>query len=148
MAAIVVIAAIAPAYLAAHGELLWSALARRGFAAVCHQIPTRSFYLWGYPLAVCARCSGIYSGMLLGLVVYPVVRALARVDLPPRRYLIAALVPMGIDFLLDNNHLSRFITGAVAGAGLAFYLLPATISITLELTRKRRVREFVYGDTK
>jgi uncharacterized membrane protein len=36
------------------------------FAAVCHQRPERSFVLWGAPLAVCARCTGIYAGAVLG----------------------------------------------------------------------------------
>jgi uncharacterized membrane protein len=29
---------------------------------VCHQLPDRSFYLWGRQLPVCARCIGIYVG--------------------------------------------------------------------------------------
>ena len=30
--------------------------------AVCHQLPDRSFLLWGHQLPVCARCTGIYTG--------------------------------------------------------------------------------------
>src|SRR5260221_6078532 len=29
---------------------------------ICHQLPTRSFHLWGAVLPVCARCTGIYAG--------------------------------------------------------------------------------------
>jgi uncharacterized membrane protein len=29
-------------------------------ATVCHQLPARSFHLWGTQLPVCARCTGIY----------------------------------------------------------------------------------------
>jgi hypothetical protein len=29
---------------------------------ICHQLPARSFHLWGAALPVCARCSGIYFG--------------------------------------------------------------------------------------
>src|SRR6516165_10596418 len=29
---------------------------------VCHQLPNRSFLLWGHALPVCARCTGIYAG--------------------------------------------------------------------------------------
>ena len=29
---------------------------------VCHQLPARSFHLWGAQLPVCARCTGIYAG--------------------------------------------------------------------------------------
>jgi len=40
----------------------------RGFALVCHQRPERSFSLFGAPLAICARCLGIYLGAALGLL--------------------------------------------------------------------------------
>jgi len=32
---------------------------------ICHQRPERSFYLFGVPLPVCARCTGIYAGAAL-----------------------------------------------------------------------------------
>lgn len=33
---------------------------------VCHQIPERSFHVDGAPVAVCARCVGLYAGGVLG----------------------------------------------------------------------------------
>ncbi|HEX9934586.1 MAG TPA: DUF2085 domain-containing protein, partial [bacterium] len=41
------------------------------FGPVCHQIPERSFKILGYPLAVCARCTGVYVGFLLGAIAFP-----------------------------------------------------------------------------
>lgn len=32
---------------------------------ICHQLPLRSFHLWGASLPVCARCTGIYAGAAL-----------------------------------------------------------------------------------
>ena len=32
---------------------------------VCHQLPARSFHVWGMSLPVCARCTGIYLGAAL-----------------------------------------------------------------------------------
>ncbi len=36
--------------------------------AVCHRIASRSFTIGGRPIALCARCTGMYLGALLGLV--------------------------------------------------------------------------------
>lgn len=36
--------------------------------AVCHRIPERSFHAGDYQLPLCARCSGMYLGAVLGLV--------------------------------------------------------------------------------
>ncbi len=35
--------------------------------ALCHQIPERSFHIGDYQLPLCARCSGMYLGAVLGL---------------------------------------------------------------------------------
>jgi len=37
--------------------------------SVCHRIPSHSFSVNGHPLPLCARCSGMYLGAFLGLVV-------------------------------------------------------------------------------
>ena len=33
---------------------------------VCHQLPARSFSLWGVQLPVCARCAGLYAAAPFG----------------------------------------------------------------------------------
>lgn len=37
----------------------------QAFEPFCHQQAGRSWHLQGYPMAVCARCVGVYSGLLL-----------------------------------------------------------------------------------
>ncbi len=45
------------------------------FSFVCHQQIDRSFHIGGVPLAVCSRCTGIYSGLLSGLMIFSVIYA-------------------------------------------------------------------------
>lgn len=117
------------------------------FGRVCHQIPERAFYLDGHPLAVCARCTGIYFGFAVGLLVYPLVRSLNLGDTPARKWLLLAAVPALIDFALgffglwENTHLSRSLTGALLGAVAAFYVVPGL----MDLSRMTFGRKAVYS---
>lgn len=119
----------------------------QGLKGICHQMPERAFWIAGHPLAVCARCSGIYAGFTLATLLYPLVRPLfarrlAARETPRRVWLILALAPTTIDFTLGitglwaNTHLSRSLTGAWLGAWLAFYVVPSV----LEISRQRRNR--------
>ena len=38
--------------------------------AVCHQIGERSFMVNGEPLPLCARCTGMYVGVMIGLAYF------------------------------------------------------------------------------
>lgn len=58
-------------------------------ALVCHQLPDRSFHLWGAQLPVCARCTGLYAGAALGLAAW--VAAAGRRGTWPRESAIKAL---------------------------------------------------------
>jgi uncharacterized membrane protein len=92
------------------------------FSPICHQLPERSFFLWGHQLPVCARCTGIYMGAFLGSL-------FARNESPPAWVLVAALVPLGVDggtqlFFRESTNTLRFVTGIIAGIAVAFYLVP------------------------
>ena len=132
----------------ARGSLLLSQVFYQFFHAACHQMPERSFYLAGYPLAVCARCTGLYVGALAGVIAYPLVRPLARTDAPRREWLILAAIPTTIDFALgffhvwENTHWSRFSTALLLGAAAAFYVVPGLVEvwgrISMRLPRRGR----------
>lgn len=114
-----------------------------GFRVVCHQMPERSYYLSGHPLAVCARCAGLYFGFAAGVLAYPLARTLRRTDLPARGWLPLAALPTIIDFplgvfgLWENTHLSRALTASVLGAAAAFYVVPGVIDAGQLLARRR-----------
>jgi uncharacterized membrane protein len=113
------------------------------YSYLCHQNPARSFHLLGEPFAVCSRCFGVYFGILAGLIAYPVFRRIDQVEPLPRIWLILSTFPIAIDWALsffglwENNHASRFITGAILGAACAFYAVPAFIEISNWLSRKK-----------
>jgi len=110
------------------GELVYSV-----FRPICHQIDERSLMLFGEPLAVCARCSGIYFAFLLGTLLYPAVRRIDNPVMPPRWLLLVALLPMladvipGMIGIHDVSILTRVITGGIFGLVLPFVILPAAI---------------------
>jgi uncharacterized membrane protein len=55
-------------YFLTHGFLIIAFALHHGFALICHQRPERSFWIFGAPVAVCARCLGIYLGAAIGLL--------------------------------------------------------------------------------
>lgn len=77
--------------------------------AICHQIPARTFHIHDTPLPLCARCTGIYLGALLGIVGLSVsgrYRYIGLPSLPILLTLIGFIGIMGIDGL--NSYLSFF----------------------------------------
>jgi len=99
------------------------------FAPICHQNPARSLHLWGFPLAVCSRCLGIYLGFGAGLVLYPFLRGFQTVRLPALRSFIIASVPIVVDFagnvlrFWSTPDIPRALTGFLWGLILPFYFL-------------------------
>jgi uncharacterized membrane protein len=136
----------APA-LAAEGQPAAAALLYRSLSAICHQIPGRSFQYHGHPLAVCSRCTGMYAGFLLGLLVLPLFRALKDPRFPPREFLLLSAVPVSVDFLLglaglwQNTFFSRTLTGALFGFATAFYFFPGFVATFSEYRSQNRVRK-------
>jgi uncharacterized membrane protein len=61
-------AALAVPYCSSHGWFAYSFPLSYGFSLVCHQRPERCFWIFGAPVAVCARCFGIYLGAAIGLL--------------------------------------------------------------------------------
>jgi uncharacterized membrane protein len=100
------------------------------FDPVCHQIAERSFHLWHEPFAVCHRCTGLYLGFALGIVVWPALPiAAARLLERPRAIALFA-IPLAIDaVLLANTPGSRFATGLIAAFPVALLVLAAVAGI-------------------
>jgi uncharacterized membrane protein len=108
--------------------------------AVCHRIDVRSFHLGDRPLPLCARCTGMYLGAMLGLL-YQSIFYRRRTGTPPLRIIIMlgmmvlAFVVDGVNSFLhlipgapgiyEPNNILRLFTGTGMGLVIATMLFPA-----------------------
>ncbi|CUP95797.1 Predicted membrane protein [Dorea longicatena] len=90
----------------------------------CHQMPERSFFYKGYQFPLCARCTGLVIGYLMGILIY---------FLKIINWEIAILlcIPLVIDggsqylkWRMSNQRL-RLITGILCGIGIMVLEIPA-----------------------
>lgn len=109
--------------------------------AVCHQIDDRSFHIGERPLPLCARCSGMFLGALLGMV-YQAVQG-KKGEMPPLPVAIlfgvfalswafdgansfSMLVPQ-IPSLYQTQNWTRLVTGTGMGLAVAAILWPTFV---------------------
>jgi len=91
----------------------------------CHKIPERSFYFRGKQFPVCARCTGVFIGQFLMILLLIIG---LRINL---LYSCLLLVPLFIDWFIqylewkESTNIRRFITGFLGGFGLTniYYLI-------------------------
>ena len=90
----------------------------------CHQMPSRTLWLWGYPFGLCVRCLAIYTTFsVVGF------RLVLRKSKPMRSPIAVSLVfPMFVDISLQltgvwsGHNWIRGITGVLFGIGSASLL--------------------------
>ena len=98
---------------------------------VCHQLPARSFHVWGMSLPVCARCTGIYVGAAATAVLLRGSRLRVRANrfggrFEPRLVLLAALAPTGATLIFEWTmgvtpaNWVRALAGVPLGAAVAW----------------------------
>ena len=109
---------------------------------ICHQLPVRSFHLWGVALPVCARCTGIY----VGAAVTALLISLRPVRTTPsaasaRRLLIAALFPTALTLayewttgVMPSNWI-RALAGVPLGAAVIWLL--GTVDVELRNVKRK-----------
>ena len=81
--------------------------------AVCHQLDERSFHVDGHRLPLCARCSGMYLGAVLG-VVYLTLTQPRSAGTPPK-LVIALLALFGLLFAVDGGNSYLYLMKQTSG---------------------------------
>jgi uncharacterized membrane protein len=103
---------------------------------MCHQKAERSFFINGNQMPFCSRCTGIFLGLSMGLMI--AIFKKFRLDGKFIILLIAAFVPISIDGIgqlfgfWESNNLIRVITGLSAGivCGIAIGLIVDEVTAT------------------
>ena len=108
----------------AHGaSMRW----RSAFLLFCHGIPSRCLTIWSVPMPICARCTAIYAGMLMSVLVFAVLPRLP--ELAARVAFIVATAAITIDGvsqafrLRESTNDLRLITGFAFGLTFCVWVL-------------------------
>lgn len=102
---------------------------RAAFRIMCHGLPHRSLDLFGVPMPICARCVGIYAGLLAGLFAFWLIPLLR--ERVMRVVAMVAVTPLAIDGLTqltglrESTNPLRLATGLVAGLAFGLWVLSA-----------------------
>ena len=102
---------------------------------ICHQLPIRSFHLWGAALPVCARCTGIYFGAAVTALIVsvrpPATATPTAAD--ARRLLVVATIPTALTLVYEWTtgvmpaNWIRAIAGFPIGAAAAWLIAVSTV---------------------
>jgi uncharacterized membrane protein len=110
-------------------------------SASCHQQPSKSFWILGYPMGVCSRCLGIYISVFLVLCFY-----LYKNFLISNKLLLFTVSTFVIGFLLKyleidsfiNNYI-RLISGVFIGCFMIVVLLKGKEFLSMKIFKKMNV---------
>lgn len=141
--AMYLIGAIAPPLLSRQGEQGAARVVFEVYRSFCHQLPHRTLFVFGEPMAVCARCAALAGGIVFGALLLGRIWSWvprARGFRFPFWAIGLAALPMAIDgfsqlfgFRESTNTL-RVLTGLLLGGATAAWAVP----ILYEALREQR----------
>lgn len=119
------------------------------FRTLCHQMPHRSFWIGGQPMAVCSRCFGIYAGFLAGWLLLPVMGygGIGRRASTPFSQLLAGMVIINLADIVGNMlgfWENTLVTRSILGWGLGM-CAAVLFSGTFFTQSQKNYKEDYYG---
>jgi uncharacterized membrane protein len=125
--------------------------------ALCHRITERSFAIYGRQLPLCARCTGMYLGVFVAMLVFWLTGKLRHADLPPLPILlvfVGFIGVMGIDGINSYSHFFpqlphlytprnwlRLLTGMGTGLAMGVMVMPSLAQTLWAVPRYQPVVE-------
>jgi uncharacterized membrane protein len=102
---------------------IWIMLMKLGAITGCHQLHDRSFYFRTYQYPVCARCTGLFFGQLIGVLTF---RFTFNIDIRILLFCaVIAVLALGVDGVgqlkkyWTSTNTRRLITGLLCGFSVA-----------------------------
>lgn len=97
------------------------------YAFMCHRMPERSFHFHGKQFPLCARCTGILIGYVIGLLILVTYGKLSLL------LSFILIIPMIIDgtgqlfIKWESTNIRRLITGMMGGISIDFIIINFTM---------------------
>ena len=107
-----------------------------GMRPLCHQLPERTFFVWGYKMALCSRCFSIYVSFLFFSFLFFIFRK--RFKGFYWKTAVFLFIPMALDGttqlvgLRESTQLLRVLTGSLFGLGFALIICPLLFDLCLD----------------
>ncbi len=123
-------------------------LVNSAVSKICHQYPSRCFYVFGSNMGLCSRCFSVYSTLLLCSICFLFYDT--RLSWKQRSIIaLALIIPLIVDgttqlynLRASNNYL-RLVTGILAGLSISVvfispYIISATTLLAFIIQSKRK----------
>ena len=97
---------------------IYKTLIMIGSATGCHKLPDRSFFYHGKQFPVCARCTGVFIGEILGVALFKIAEISNLTAI-----LFCLIMFVEYKFQRESNNLRRLVTGFVCGYAFGNFIM-------------------------
>lgn len=110
------------------GKKLYTVGLKLAHCLGCHQRPDRSFFIHGKQFPLCARCTGVFVGECIGIILFRFIQ-------PPIILLLSFIGMMFFDWfiqyigILESKNSRRMITGTLCGYAYSTFVLNGLITL-------------------